>query len=126
MKEVSLTKGMVALVSDEDYEKVMQFKWHASQEGHQGLKFYACRFEKDPKHGWKKKIKIRMHRFIMEMPTGFEDPRVVHHKDSDGLNNQKENLEILDCNYWNMLESPGWSKREVKDPFLEELEKLDD
>lgn len=29
MKEIPLTKGYVALVSDEDYERVAQFKWHA-------------------------------------------------------------------------------------------------
>jgi len=32
MKTIPLSKGMVALVSDEDFERVNQFKWCASQE----------------------------------------------------------------------------------------------
>ena len=29
MKEIPLTQGYVALVDDEDYERVAQFTWHA-------------------------------------------------------------------------------------------------
>jgi len=126
MKKVLLTRGMHALVSDKDYKKVMQFKWYASQEGRRGLKFYAIRWVKDPKYGWEKKTKVRMHREIMGLPDGFTDTRVVHHKDGNGLNNQRQNLEILDSNYWNMREAPGWGGQDAEDPFLTALKESDD
>ena len=53
MKQVRLSKGIFALVNDEDYEFVMQWKWYASCES-RGTKHYAIRREKGKK--------IRMHR----------------------------------------------------------------
>lgn len=79
MKEIILTQGKVALVDDEDYEKVSQYKWHA-QKGHNT--FYAVRSV------WKSN-KIQMHKFIM-------NANFIDHKDGSGLNNQKENLRV--CN----------------------------
>lgn len=105
-KEVQLSKGKVALVSDDDYEKVIKFKWYASQEGKGGVKWYAIR--KIRRDG--RQVKIRMHRFIMGLPTGFEDSRIVHHIDCEGLNNQRHNLEILETNQHNMLKEPGWQR----------------
>lgn len=103
MRKIQLTKGKVALVSDEDFERVNAFKWCASQESKNGQKWYAIRQEKGKK--------IRMHRFIMGLPTGSEDPRVVHHRNDDGLDNRRENLEILDSQHENMGYSPGWRKK---------------
>ena len=126
MKTIELTKGMQALVSDEDYERVSKFKWYANEQGRRGWeKHYAARnqrrFELAP--GVKRK-KSLMHRFIMGLELG--DSRVVHHIDNDGLNNQRLNLEILEDNVENMNESAGWrgsQKTDAKDPFLAELEK---
>ena len=78
MKEIKLTQGYVALVDDEDYDYLNQFKWNA-KEGPRSV--YA-----------KRKVKNRdvtMHRFIL----GVTDPKVkVDHKDGDGLNNRRFNL----------------------------------
>lgn len=30
MREIELTKGQIALVDDEDYDELFQYKWHAS------------------------------------------------------------------------------------------------
>lgn len=111
---IPLSKEMVALISPADETKVKQFKWYASQEGRNGLKFYAIR--KVMTKGRSKKI--RMHRFIMGLGTGFEDSRVVHHKNDDGLDNRRENLEILETNHQNMCMTHGWRVKKKEVPFL--------
>ncbi len=40
MKTISLTRGLVAIVDDEDFEFLSQWKWHAAK---QPNTFYACR-----------------------------------------------------------------------------------
>lgn len=83
MKKIPLTKGMFALVDDEDYESVSRYKWYAYQKA--SGTWYAERTEtKDD--GSKKGIP--MHRFIMDVPPGLQ----VDHVDRDGLNNQRTNL----------------------------------
>ncbi len=77
MKEIPLTNWPIpALIDDEDYELVTQFKWTRHKNGHAS--------------GWKgKKIKgVKMHRLIMGFPQGLK----VDHKDHNKLNNQKYNL----------------------------------
>jgi hypothetical protein len=103
VREIPLSGGRVAKVSDEDYDVLSQWKWSCSRGSRGGQKEYAIRAEG-------KKF-IRMHRFIMGLGCGKEDQRVVHHRDNDGLNNQRENLEVLESNQHNMLESPGWARR---------------
>ena len=78
MKEIQLSRGMVALVDDEDFESLNQYKWHALQ--HRNT-FYASRYSRvDSKQKY-----IRMHGEIMN-GSGID------HIDHNGLNNQKSNL----------------------------------
>ncbi|OQR57428.1 AP2 domain-containing protein [Bacillus sp. CDB3] len=77
MKEIQLTKGNVALVDDEDYEKLMQNSWCYQSPG------YAARRRN-------KRIEL-MHRVIMNAKKGEQ----VDHIDMNRLNNQKENLRIV-------------------------------
>ncbi len=42
MKQIRLTKGLFALVSPEDYDRLSQYKWTASHES-RGTKWYAIR-----------------------------------------------------------------------------------
>ena len=80
MREIVLGKGRsVALVDDEDYEWLSQWKWYDSTNG-------AARYENilgkpNPKQ-------ILMHRIIMNTPSHLE----VDHWDHNILNNQKSNL----------------------------------
>jgi len=82
MKEINLTQGKVALVDDENYDFLNQFKWYARRTD--GI-YYAGR--QASSIDGKRKI-IHMHRVIMETPWGFE----VDHINHDGLNNQKYNM----------------------------------
>lgn len=88
MKEISLTRGKVALVDAEDYEKVNQFKWTAHKDSNSG-RWYAQRTARIDD----KKIHQSMHRFIMGLEYG--DPRKVDHKNRDTtLDNRRENLRV--------------------------------
>ena len=80
MKEIRLSQGKVAQVSDEWFEELNQFKWHV-------LTGYAARntsriFGKQ-KHIW-------MHRVI----AGASSETEVDHIDCNRLNNQVENLRV--------------------------------
>ena|SRR5690606_4469978 len=86
MKEIPLTKGYVAIVDDEDYEWLSQWKWRASVSPHT---VYAIRWS--PMENGKRHL-IHMHREILGAPRGTE----VDHIDRDGLNNTRENLRLAD------------------------------
>lgn len=83
MKEISLTRGKVALVDDEDFERVNQYKWCADRAG------YAVRGAPHPTEP-RKRITVRLHRFIL----GFEygDKRFVDHANLNKLDNRRANL----------------------------------
>ena len=83
MREIPLTQGKVALVDDEDYEWLNQWKWYVMWDGHH---WYAVR--NSPYRNGKRHT-IRMHRLIV----GAQPGQVVDHKDSEvTLDNQRENL----------------------------------
>ena len=81
MKEIKLSRGLVALVDDEDYGRLSQFKWCAQKIG---KSYYATRNTYvDRKHGVS-----YMHREILNENNGL----LVDHIDGYGLNNQRSNL----------------------------------
>lgn len=89
MKKIPLTKGYVALVDDEDYERVAIHKWCAafrsSKDG--GVKVYAKRSVRKP-GGIQKSLYL--HRTIMNAPDGIE----VDHINGDPLDNQRSNMRM--------------------------------
>lgn len=94
MKEISLTKGLVSFVDDEDYEYLNQYKWYAHKSRNT---FYAER-------ECSGKV-IKMHRFILNAPEGLE----VDHRNRNGLDNRKSNIWI--CTYQeNMCNKRVWGK----------------
>lgn len=112
MKELKLTKGMVTLVDDEDYELVSNHKWQVSQEGRNGQKWYAIRWSKVSEHGkGNRRFKIRLHRVLMGLTR--RDTEVVDHLNGDSLDNQKANLEVV-TQEENMRRAPGYFKRKVE------------
>ncbi len=94
MKEIPLSQGKVALVDDEDFERVNQYKWCAMK---CGKTFYAVRnrsiktcHESGKTQKLKRKL-ILMHRFIMNAL----DDVWVDHVNHNGLDNRRSaNLRI--------------------------------
>lgn len=80
MKTVPLTRGMVALVDDEDYDWAMQFNWYAQK---CGKYFYAARSVHTPKRSI-----LMLHRVLMGSPRG----KRVDHINHATLDCQKSNL----------------------------------
>lgn len=79
MKKIKLTRGKFALIDDEDFERVNQYKWTFSQG-------YAVRGK------WNKgKTEIiLLHRFILNVKKN----ELIDHINRNGLDNQKENIRI--------------------------------
>lgn len=75
MKSIPLTKGLVALVDDEDFEFLNQYKWHSS-------------------HGYAVRLKgtkgDRMHRVIMNAPSDM----FVDHINGNRADNRRANLRV--------------------------------
>ena len=82
MKEIPLTQGQVAIVDDEDFVLMGDYKWSLSSSG------YACR---DQYINGKPK-RLYMHRVIMGNPcNGYE----VDHINGNSLDNRHKNLRLV-------------------------------
>jgi hypothetical protein len=84
MKEINLSENKKALIDDDDYDLISQFKWFSSKNRNV---FYA---EKTDFIG-SKKIKTKMHRLILNITNKKNQ---IDHIDGNGLNNKKNNLRI--------------------------------
>lgn len=84
MKEIRLTRGMVALVDDVDYPHLSLTRWYAQQIG---VNWYAvCRLGSGAKP--RSSLIATMHMVLMGRRKGFQ----IDHRDRNGLNNQRGNL----------------------------------
>lgn len=99
MKEIKLTQGKVALVDDEDYEKVNCFKWNAIKDRNT---FYAKRNIK-VSNGLQRQTTIQMQRLIF----GYCGILKIDHRDGNGLNNQKSNLRFATTSQNGMNRKPN-------------------
>lgn len=86
MKTIPLTHGQYAIVDDDDYEWLSQWKWGCD---FQRTKMYVVKNaylgggRKNPR-----RKKIRMHRLIL----GLQEGEICDHKNGNGLDNRKSNL----------------------------------
>lgn len=77
MKIIKLTQGKKALIDDEDYDLVSQYKWWVLKDRNN---WYACATLRNQT--------FYMHRLIMDAQKGIQ----IDHKNHNGLDNQKSNL----------------------------------
>jgi len=87
-KKIPLTKGRFAIVDEDDYEWLMQWKWCYRFNGND----YAIRGIRTPesKKGNVTRTTIQMHRAILKTPNGMH----TDHINGNGLDNRKSNLRI--------------------------------
>lgn len=100
-KTIELTRGCVAIVDDEDYERVAAHRWHAMR--CKGKWFYAMRRGSRPRG---EPRNVFLHWVIAGRPP---KGMAIDHIDGDGLNNTRANLRFC---------TPGqntWNTRAHKD-----------
>ena len=104
-RRIALTKGKYAIVDQDDYYWLSEYKWYASRDFN---KFYAIRT--GPNRNGKSGKTIRMHREVAKTPHGME----CDHINGDSLDNRKANLRSATHlqNSWNRKKSQriGYSK----------------
>jgi hypothetical protein len=86
VREVPLTKGMVALVDDEDWPAVSQFKWHFTPTPHSTGYAYSngARVSGRPRG------QMAMHRLIL----GAGEGQYVDHANHNGIDNRRSNIRL--------------------------------
>lgn len=78
MKQIKLSNGGVALISDHQYDRVAEFTWRKA-------------WIRDRWYARRGTDNALLHRFIMNVT----DPNIlVDHRDNDGLNCQDDNLRV--------------------------------
>jgi HNH endonuclease/AP2 domain len=112
MKEIQLTNySKTALVEDEDFEVISQYKWYAWVKRYHDGKInveYAFRSIKLPNG---KRSTISMHRTIMGLKHAdleIDHYLEIDHINTDGLDNRRSNLRIVTKreNYANSRKQP--------------------
>jgi len=84
-REIPLTRGKIAIVDAEDYDRLAGLKWTACKCVRKGREIWrACRWV----GGRGARTTIYMHRVIVAALDG----ELVDHRDGDDLNNRKNNL----------------------------------
>lgn len=84
MIKIPLTQGYVALVDDEDYAKLIKYKWHISFTNNSTPYAKTGIFGRPNSH--------YMHRLI----TGCGPNQLVDHVNGNGLDNRRCNLRVTD------------------------------
>ncbi|MBN2019437.1 MAG: hypothetical protein JW749_04360 [Sedimentisphaerales bacterium] len=113
-----LNKGLFALVSPEDYDRLAAFKWFAEKRNNTWYAVRQTRSKTNPK----KQCRVRMHREVLNPP----DDLFVDHQNHNGLDNRRSILRIVTLlqNGFNKRKTTAlsssrfkgvcWSKREGK------------
>ena len=83
MKQIPLSQGEFALVDDEDYGSLIEYRWFLHKDDRAK---YAFRNARDTVSG--KRIRVLMHRQIL----GTHRDADTDHKNHNGLDNQRRNL----------------------------------
>lgn len=85
MKEICLTRGQVALVDDDDFEKVSKYKWWAAKViNKEYISYYA--------HAQYKGKRLILHRVILGLDS--DNNFYIDHINGDTLDNRQNNLRV--------------------------------
>ena len=87
-KNIQLTKGYVAIIDDEDFERVSKIKWHVHTVNDPLKPPYASGYLKKPYR------LVLLHRFIMNPPKDLQ----IDHINGNSLDNRKSNLRVCTAN----------------------------
>lgn len=121
MKYLVLTRGYYAKVDDEDYERLMRWKWHVnlSGKGRYGVRCVQVRPGRQQKR--------MLHYEVLGLEQPLADGRVVDHINHDGLDCRKANLRVctVQQNRWNTRSAKkqkgsrykGVTRQRPKGPF---------
>ena len=109
MIKIILSKDKIALIDNEDYDLINQYKWCAVWDN---FNWYAV--TSLPRLNGSQ-IKLKMHQLIMGRIVDKE----IDHKDGDGLNNQKYNLRFCTNmeNQQNQKKCKTYNKRQTSSIF---------
>jgi hypothetical protein len=100
MKQISLTQGKVALVDDEDFERLSAFRWHVHDANGKIYARRTCLLSESHRHEY-------MHHAVLGFGVRTD------HRDGDGLNNTRLNLRPCTQSQ-NMANSPPREGRRFK------------
>ena len=84
MKKINLTQGKFTIISDEDFDKISEYKWFYGMCNGIG---YACA---NQFFGNGKYKRLLMHRIIMDAPPD----KMTDHINKDPLDNRRSNLRL--------------------------------
>ena len=86
MRKISLTQGKFAIVDDEDFELINQYKWYAQRNKRRNTSWYAKTYIRT-------RGMIQMGKFLLNPLPGM----LCDHINRNGLDNRRSNLRI--CTY---------------------------
>ena len=98
MKKIPLSQGKAALVDQDDYGYLSQFKWKFS-DGYAKRTVYLGGGRAKPRYKT-----VSMHRLLADCPNGKE----VDHINGNGLDNRKKNLRV--CTHAQNMKNQGIRK----------------
>jgi len=114
-RKIPLSKGKFAIVDPEDYDRLMQYRWHCHKGRHTCYAIHSVTNGRNAK-----RRNAHMHHLVIEIPEGC----VCDHINHNGLDNRKVNLRAvtLSQNMWNRgkirkdartrFKGVGWVKKQ--------------
>jgi len=87
MTKIALTQNKYAVVDDEDYKDLSQYKWHADHD--RAGNWYALTNIRTSSKSLKYK-RVRMHRMLLNPPPGM----IVDHVNHNTLDNRRSNIRL--------------------------------